>query len=139
MTKQQSVLLATIHPPFLEAEPVTNVQPVGAKKPPKFLPEYLSVISLDDTVGFDEDGHRLTLHDVIAAPERTRVPQAEAIEAINQGRQFMSRTEDIAADTAIETIRGRPYSLSDLANRLGMTKGGASKVWHRMLSKAREK
>jgi hypothetical protein len=126
-------------PTFLEAEPVTNVQPVGAKKPPKFLPEYLPVISLDDTVGFDEDGHRLTLHDVIAAPERTRVPEAEAIEAINQRRQFMSRTEDIAADTAIETIRGKPYSLSDLANRLGMTKGGASKVWHRMLSKACEK
>ena len=118
---------------------MTDVQPVGAKKPPKFLPEYIPVISLDDAVGLDEDGHRLTLHDIVAAPERTRAPEIDAIKTINEGRQFMSRAENIAADTAIETIRGKPYSLSDLAIRLGMTKGGASKVWHRMLSRVRGK
>jgi hypothetical protein len=122
-------------PTFLDAERVTDVQFPGARQPPKFAPKYLPIISLDDAVGLDEAGRRLTYHEVIAAPERQKVPEITAIETINNEQQFMSRTENIAADVAIETIRGKPYELSSLADRLGMTKGGASKVWHRMLSK----
>src|SRR5262249_11298696 len=111
------------------------VQFPGARQPPKFVSEYVPIISLDDAVGLDEDGGRLTYHEVIAAPECQTVPQITAIESINNERQHMSRPENIAADVAVETIRGRPYKLSSLADRLGMTKGGASKVWHRMISK----
>jgi hypothetical protein len=50
----------------------------------------------------------------------------------------MSKVENIAADVAVETIRGKPYSLSSLAHRLGMTKSGASKVWDRMIDKVRK-
>ena len=123
-------------PTFLEADPVTDVQTVGAKKPPKFAPEYIPVASLDAPVGFDEDGNRLTLHDIVAAPaEQQRVPESEAIKTINEERQFLSRPEAIAADVAIETIRGKSFSLPDLAARLKMTKSGASKVWARTINK----
>ena len=115
-------------PTFLEAEPLTDVHPVGAKKPPKFAPEYIPVASLDAHAGIDEDGNSLTLHDIVAASEQQWVSGNEAVEAINQGRQSMSRAEDIAADVAIETLRGKSFSLSDLAAKLKTTKSGASKV-----------
>jgi hypothetical protein len=69
-------------PTFLEAERVTDVQFPGARQPPKFAPEYLPIISLDDAVGLDEDGRRLTYHEVIADPERQKVPEITAIESI---------------------------------------------------------
>jgi hypothetical protein len=120
-------------PVFHEAEPLTDVQSVGAKKPPKFAPEYMPVLSMDAVVGLDEDGHRLTLHDVVAAP--AQAPEIDAIKVIEGERQFMSRVENIAADAAIATIRGKPFSLPDLATKLKMTKSGASKVWARTINK----
>lgn len=131
--------LGDYSPTLLEAERVTDVQFPGARQPPKFAPEYLPIISLDDAVGLDEDGGALKYHDVIAAPERQSVPEVTAIEAINSERQFMSRVENIAADVAVETIRGKPYDLSSLADKLGMTKGWTSKVWSRMLTKVSRK
>src|SRR5436190_24095611 len=112
--------LGDYSPTLLEAERVTDVQFPGARQPPKFAPEYLPIISLDDAVGLDEDGRRLTYHEVIAAPERQAVPPITAIETINNERQRMSHAENIAADVAVETIRGRPYELPSLADRLGM-------------------
>ena len=47
----------------------------------------------------------------------------------------MTRVEKIAADVAIETVRGKPFDLATLADRLGMQKTGASKVMQRMLAK----
>ena len=54
-------------PTFLEATPVTDVQFVRAKKPPRLDPEYAPVLRMTDAVGIDDDGHRLTWQEVIAA------------------------------------------------------------------------
>jgi hypothetical protein len=47
----------------------------------------------------------------------------------------MTESETIAADLVIKAVRGRPFQLATLADKLKMTKSGASKVLHRMLAR----
>jgi hypothetical protein len=123
-------------PSFFEAERVADMQFLGARQPPKFAPEYIAMLSFDEVGAIDDDGSHLSLHETIPASQAQRQHEiGDAIKTIDEGRQFMSRVENIAADVAEETIRGAPYSLASLADRLGMTKSGASKVLDRMLLK----
>jgi hypothetical protein len=127
-------------PSFFEAERVADVQFPGARQPPKFAPEYVPMLSFDDVGAIDDDGSRLSLHETIPAPQAQPPHEIDdAIRTIDEGRQFMSRAENVAADIAAETIRGAPYDLASLAGRLGMTKSGASKVLDRMLHKVSKK
>ena len=103
------------------------------------MPERVAHVSLDTGgAGLDEDGNRISLHEMLAAPSPALAPEIDPLKQINTGRAFMSRVENIAADVAVEAIRGKPYSLSSLADRLGMTKSGASKVWDRIIDKVRK-
>ena len=120
-------------PTFLEAGQVTDVQFPRAKKPPRFDPEYASVLRLENAVGLDDSGHRLTWQEIIAA--ETATPTGDPVKAIEAARPAMTHVEKIAADVAIETVRGKPFDLATLASRLGMQKSGASKVMQRMLAK----
>jgi hypothetical protein len=127
-------------PTFLEAERLTDVQwNVRAKQPPRFAPKYVPVCSLQDawSIPGDEKGERIDLSEQVASPVQPSPEPSivEAITRIEDERQSMSRVENIAADVAIETIRGKPFSLSDLAIKLKMTKSGASKVWTRTIDK----
>jgi hypothetical protein len=126
-------------PTFLEAEPVTSLQFPTPRQPPLLMPERVAHVSLDTGgAGLDEDGNRISLHEMLAAPSPALAPEIDPLKQINTGRAFMSRVENIAADVAVEAIRGKPYSLSSLADRLGMTKSGASKVWDRIIDKVRK-
>ena len=120
-------------PTLLEARQVTDVQFTRAKKPPRFDPEYAPVLRLQDAVGLDDDGHRMTWQEVIGT--ETATMQGDPVAAIEAARPSMTRVEKIAADVAIETVRGKPFDLATLADRLGMQKPGASKVMQRMLAK----
>lgn len=124
-------------PTFLEADRVADVQFVGAKEPPGFAPEYVPMMRLDEHSSFDDAGNRMVHHELAAAkqPPPPLPSDEEAIAAIERERPFLSLDENIAADAAIEAIRGAPYSASVLAAKLGMTKGGASKVFHRVIDK----
>ena len=119
---------------------MTNLQFPTPRQPPLLMPERVAHVSLDtDGAGLDEDGNRLSLHEMLAAPSPTPAPEIDALRQIHAGRAFISWVENIAADVAVEAIRGKPYSLSSLADRLGMTKSGASKVLDRMIDKVRKK
>ena len=122
-------------PTILEAEAVTDVQLVGARKPPRFDPEYAPVLRMQDAVGLDDDGNALTWQEVIAAEQKPDTSGPERIKAIEQARSQMTEPERIAADLVIKAVRGRPFHLATLADKLKMTKSGASKVLHRMLAK----
>ena len=122
-------------PTFLEAEAVTDVQLVGAKKPPRFDPEYAPVLRMQDAVGLDDDGNALTWQEVIAAEQKPDTSGPERIKAIEEARSQMTESETIAADLVIKAVRGKPFRLATLADKLRMTKSGASKVLHRMLAK----
>jgi hypothetical protein len=125
-------------PTFLEAEAVTDLQLVGAKKPPRFDPEYAPVLRMQDAVGvgFDDDGNALSWQEVIAAEQKPDTSGPGRIKAIEEARSQMTESETIAADLVIKAVRGRPFRLATLADNLRMTKSGASKVLHRMLAKA---
>jgi hypothetical protein len=120
-------------PTFLEAEPLTHAQSLGPKQPPKFAPESLPVLSLDEVIGQDEDGNDLTQHDIIAAPVQ-RPPEIDPLKAI-EGVPLAG----VEKDVVVETILGKPFSLPNLAAKLKMTKSGASKVWARAIKKIAEK
>ena len=122
-------------PTLLEAEAVTDVQLVGAKKPPRFDPEYAPVLRMEDAVGLDDDGNALTWQEVIAAEQKPDISGPRRIKAIEEARSQMTESETIAADLVIKAVRGRPFQLATLASKLKMTKSGASKVLHRMLAK----
>jgi hypothetical protein len=85
----------------------------------------------------DEHGERIDLEERVASPSGLSPEPSidEAVTRIEGERRFMSPVESIAADVVIETVRGKPFSLSDLATKLKMTKSGASKVWARTINK----
>ena len=61
---------------------MTDVQLVGAKKPPRFDPEYAPVLRMQDAVGLDDDGNALTWQEVIAAEQKPDTSGPERIKAI---------------------------------------------------------
>lgn len=88
---------------------------------------------MEDAVGIDDSGHRMTWQEVIAA--ETMAMGGDPVAVIEAARPTMTHVEKIAADVAIETVRGKPFDLATLADRLGMEKPGASKVLKKMLAK----
>ena len=118
-------------PTFLEVEPVTSLQFPTPRQPPSLMPERVAYVSLDTGgAGLDEDGNRMSLLEMLAAPSPAPAPEIDALKLISAERECMRGVglRILRRNCKVEAIRGKPYDLSSLADRLGMTKSGASKV-----------
>jgi hypothetical protein len=101
--------LGDYSPTILNAAPVTSLQFPTPRQLPLLMPTRMAHVSLDTGgAGLDEDGNRISLHEILKAPLPAPAQEIGAIEKINAERQFMTRVENIAADVAVETIRGKP-------------------------------
>ena len=92
------------------------------------------LLTFNDATGLSlsEDERKAMMLSMLRA--RERITKAR-IKAIEEARSQMTESETIAADLVIKAVRGRPFQLATLADKLRMTKSGASKVLHRMLAK----
>ena len=102
---------------------MTSLQFPTPRQPPLLMPERVARVSLDTGgAGLDEDGNRISLHEMLAAPSPALAPEIDPLKQINTGRAFITRVENIAADVAVEAIRGKPYSLSSCSRQAGNDK-----------------
>jgi hypothetical protein len=129
-------------PVFLEAErtPV-DVRFPRHRSPPRYLAKRNPIVSLDAPVE-DEDGNRVTLHDVIGptievdATEQQRATLKEAAEAL---RPELSHSETRMLDQMLALERRRSGGLTEAARDLGISKGYGSKLWNGLIEKIRRR
>jgi len=129
-------------PVFFDALPRAVVKFCQPKRPFRVLKRNEAVLSLDTPVGEGEDG-KLTLHDVIAAPEPSSDEEGqhrilkEAAEAI---RSSLSPIEAKVGDALLarldrlDQLKSRGI-LADVAKEIGVTRGAVSKARDRFAQK----
>ena len=126
-------------PTFLEANRnAVDVKFYKGRRPPRFLPKFMIMARLDDMYSHHpdaEDGH--SLHDSVAAPDTSSTYEKElqaAMEAVKALRPTLANKNEIAVLDALEArLEGRASGGFDqMAKELGMLKGTASKVAHRL-------
>jgi hypothetical protein len=118
------------------------------RSPPEFKPDYIQHVSLSEPIVTDaDDGHVGTLADTIAdeslanaasdhADQLRNAAETDRLRAIvDAERMFMSPKEATVLDHRL--MANRP--IAEVADRVGMTKGGVSKMATRLADRLRAK
>ena len=147
-------LIGDYSPTFLEAEPnAADIRFPGARRPPKYLPKYIPLASLDELIDRDDsdgeatDGKR-TLHDVVGASTGSDSLMGDTLDkqvdtlkwALEEVRPSLPTSELPVADRMMDILEGRrSYSQADLAADMRRSPGYVSKLWDRVAGKVANK
>jgi hypothetical protein len=133
-------------PTFLEAEQHNvDVRFPGARRPPKYLPKRQPIASLDAPMRGNEDGDAPgSLHDIVGGGGNPDPLIGEGLDkqadtcrrALVELQPDLSKNERVIADEMLARLDGhRSRGLAEL----GIAKGYASTLWHRVVDKVAEK
>ena len=125
-------------PTFLEAtRNAVDVKFYKGRKPPRFLPKWMPMARLDDMWSHNQEEEGDSLHDTVASPDVSSTYEKElqaALEAVKAIRPTRTNPSDLRVLDWLEaSLEGRTSGgLDQMAKDLGMLKGTASKVAHRL-------
>ena len=122
-------------PTFLEAvRNAVDVKFYKGRKPPRFLPKWMPMARLDDMWSHSQEEDGDSLHDTVASPDVSSTYEKElqaALEAVKARTRQPERLRVL--DWLEANLESRASGgLDQMAKDLGMRKGTASKVAHRL-------